>query len=283
MAFGDSARKAKEVSENRNAVNMSTEPIYFPIVDGSNFFRLFPGDDVILFREWWFDVPVLVKDKEGNERFEIKSRPAILSVFNSSTGYYDSAEQNQQDPLSEWFYAKTEDERKALKKFIRTRFAVNVINRNLVTRNEDGTFIPDSDGEPLNSVQILTHSGGKEGGKHVLQSIMDCVGDMRNAKGKKIESHMADLLIRKAGSGYDTRYAVSVGYNQEEIDFDSFVKYDIESFYKPFPFDAIRDMMSAEKDWNAIRDEYNIPQWPKKYGTSERNIPAVVDDTELPV
>lgn len=282
MAFGDSARKAKEVSDNRtSAVNTGVEPIYFPIVDGSNFFRLFPNDDVVMFREWWFDIAVFTKDKDGNEKYEVKSRPAILSVFNPETGYYDAAESGQ-DPLSEWYYAKTEDERKALKKFIRTRFAVNIVNRNLVKKNEDGTFIPHQDGEPLNSVQILTHSGGKEGGKHVLQSIMDCVGDMRNARGKQIAAHMSDLLIRRAGSGFDTRYAISVGYNQEEIDFDSFTKYDLESFYKPFPFDALRDMMEGEKDWNTIKEEYNIPQWPQKYNTI-RNIPTTLEnDGDLP-
>lgn len=270
MAFGDNAKKAKQSAENRQNKPVGGDDVYFPVVDGPNLFRLFPDDDVILFREFWMEVPV-IRMKDDVEVIEPQEKPIILSVFNPASGFFEAAEPSQ-DPISGWYYGLTEDERKALKKTIRTRFAINVLNRNLVSKNPDGTVVADEDGEPMNKVQILVHSGGKEGDKHVLQSITDCVADMRNVKGKKIAPHEADLKIVRAGKGFDTRYSVNVGYNQEPVDFSPFVKYDLTSHYKPFPFEALRLLMDGDTDWSTIKKQFNISSMPSKF----------VDDSDVP-
>jgi hypothetical protein len=246
MAFGDNARKAKEASGIRNGASTTSTPTYFPFDIGNNLFRLFPNEDVIMYREFWMTVPVLMTDSQQKQRYEQKERRAILSVFDPNDMGYRTAEGKKQDPVTEWFYSLSEEERKAADKKIRTRFAVNVLNRNLFLKLEDGTLARHDEGEPLDIVQVLSHSAGKEGGTHTYQELIDCTKNIRNIKGKKIEPHESDINIRRTGEGkFSTRYSVSIGFNQEEVDFSQFQKYDLESFYKPFPFEALTAMQQG--------------------------------------
>jgi hypothetical protein len=265
MAFGDSAQKMAETASQKSTSN--TVPPYLQIKNGETIFRLFPEENEVQWREFWLEVPVTrkVDDKETTKN---ENRSLILSVLNPETGYFDSAEKGTQDPLSEWYYDLTEGERKALGTYIRTRFAVNVLNRNLVTKNGD-EVVPDENGEPWNVVQILSHSGGKKGGKHRLQDITDCISSMRNSKGKSIKPWESDIRIVRGGEGLGTRYSVYQGFNQDPVDFSEYTDdlFLLEEFYKPFPFEAIEALRNGA-EWNETLDRYDIKRFPSRRVTA---------------
>lgn len=281
MAFGDSAKKlADNASSNKKSTAFTTIPQFMKIPQGETIFRLFPDETEVQWREYWLEVPVTSKNAQGDEVTVRANRSLILAVTNPDTGYFEYAESGQ-DPLTEWYYSMDEDERKAKKlPYIRTRFAINAINRNLVTKDASGNVVPSENGSPWNIVQILSHSGGKEGGKHTLQAIKDCIGNMRNKNAKPAKPHELDLRIIRSGTGMmDTRYLIYPGNNSDDIDFDTLSdqRFDLVAHYQPFPFEAIEDLRQG-MEWNETLARYNISKFPRRFNETS----TIDSDEDLP-
>ena len=263
MAFGDSVKAAAKAAENNKSKSaaFSNVPVYVPLKKGVVTLRLFP-EDVIMWKEYWMEIPVTRKDENGNEKTSIEKRPLILAVFNALDEEWENAESGY-DPVSQMLYNQSEEDRK--KNYAKTRFAMNVLNRTLGKTNDDGAFIPHEDGSPWNVVQVLSQSASvKSTGKDFLSDLITVAQSMRGSNGKPIQPHEGDIQVITTGEKFnEIKRTVLPSYNQEPVDFSKFVRYDLEAFYKPYPFEMLQDIIDGA-EWNETRERYGISAFPSK-------------------
>jgi hypothetical protein len=263
MAFGDSTKQAATKQQTQN-----TDPVFIDLKSGSIRIIRILGDEV-QFKEAWLEVPVKV-----GEDIKTLKRPFIVAVFNPTTGYFEHPDHDRwyDNPIS--VMVNEMEEAEAKKNAPKTRFAVNVLNRTPAKKNEDGTFVYSDDGDPLETVQVLVQSAGKEGGKHFLQALLTSVEGLRNPKTRKPVGILeTDLKVITKGTGIETVRAVVPDFNQEPLD-KEYVLYDLVSFYTPWPSGALQEIVDGA-EYSDVRNRYKIPAFPTKVGTplTEEDLP----------
>lgn len=191
------------------------------------------------------------------------------------------------DPLWKHISERFEKGSKERKGF-RTRFAINVLDKTPVLYTDDGQVVyPDGkgnytriastsnkelpkpltgDAKPLNKVRLLVGSSGAEGGNHDLQKLLDTVNDVDNPNtGEKAKPHHFDLKWKITGKEFNDirrNFHLTANYTTLAPAFALLPRYDLESWVRPWPHDAISELLEG-RDLNELIEEYRIELYPK--------------------
>jgi hypothetical protein len=259
MAFGSTRTKPQDKTQTGKF-----DPVYLDVKAGKRVIRIL--SDEISYRVYWLDVNV-----KSGDTLKIARRPIIAARLYDGAWKGHADENWYKNPYQE--YISTLDEEAAKKLYAKTRFIVNVYDRTEVIKTADGVFYPDEKGNysvtgekaPHNTVMLLEGSSGKEDGKHLLQEIMDAQEDLRSMEtSKPLTLFESDIVISTKGTGIDTKRKVNGGFNQLPVEFVQSDLYDLDSFVKPWPHQAIEDVMNGV-EYGAVRDAYDLLAYPKKY------------------
>jgi len=297
MAFGSSMRKKSDTS-----VTKSDKPrgiFISPILDlkpGLRQFRLLPAmplhevafngitiyapEPEIGFAEYW----ITVKDSKNPKG----SRK--LRVFVDPQNRFDNYIWREvMEPMPKEVKGVKNPERAMAK----SKFAINVYDRTPVVFAEDGMPIyPNQAGEylyngvtydagaktPRNAIMILEGSNGSEGGDHILGRIENLVNNMtHDVEGvdQAVPPYGYDIRITstipKGGQPQDVTRAVLSTAIRKLPDQDlvwSLPRYEIEHFYKPYPDEALKDLIEGV-DVQEVFEAYDIVKWVRLPETPE--------------
>lgn len=249
MAFGSTLQQKKPIRAN-------TANMFLPLTEGTRDVRIL-GAEVQSRVLWYNKKPVRIARLVGD----------------SWRGHAD--ESWYECPMNEW--VKTLDDAEQKRAYAKIRFMVNVFDRTPVITEDGVTYWPNKNGkyfkkaekglieitgtpEPHNKVMVIDQSGGAEGGKHFLQSLITAAEQLMSMKtGKSISIHEGDLRIVTKGEGIETNRSVYAGFNQEPLEVTEM--YDLESFTVVWPHAAQRALLEGG-DYNTIMSEFNIPMYP---------------------
>lgn len=264
MAFGSTLEQKKPVRNSNGS-----QGIFLDLKEGARDVRIL-GSEV--------QVKVIWKDK----------KPIRIARLVEGTwrGFQD---ENWYDcPMNAWVNSHDEAEQKKL--YAKTRFLVNVYDRTPVVTVDGVTYYPNKAGkyfkktdkgfeelrtevdaknpnatiytpEPHNKVMVIDQSGGAEGGKHFLQSLMTAAENLMSMKtNKHISINESDLRIVTKGEGIDTNRSVFAGFNQEPLTVTEM--YDLESFAVVWPYEAQNALLNGA-DYSTVIAGWNIPMFPE--------------------
>jgi len=238
MAFGETLAQKKPVRNSNGS-----QDIFLDLKEGARDVRIL-GSEVQQKVIWYEKKPVRIARLVGDT-------------------WRGSGDENWYDcPMNEWVRSFDEAEQKKL--YAKTRFLVNVFDRTPVIIVDGVTYYPNKSGkyfkktdkgfeelrtevdaknpsatiytpEPHNKVMVIDQSGGAEGGKHFLQSLMTAAENLMSmTTGKKIAIHDSDLRIVTKGEGIDTNRSVFAGFNQEPLEVTEM--YDLDTFAVVWPY-----------------------------------------------
>jgi len=180
---------------------------------------------------------------------------------------------------------------------VRRRFFMNVLDKSMVVKLDDGSliygnnqnqYLTSQSGEvvpvigkkPERNMQVQVLEGsvssgqGRNGLLNEIEELSKSVFD--DDTNELIPITMVDIEIVTRGKGLNTNRAVYVGANRDPIPSDvlSLPMYDIEGYAKPFPPDAIKDLLKG-MDYTEVLRAYNITAMPRLLETS-KNVADVV-------
>lgn len=183
---------------------------------------------------------------------------------------------------------------------IRRRFFMNVLDKSLVIKQEDGgliyannqnQFLVTQNGEvitvtdrkPERNMQIMVLEGsvssgqGRNGLLNEVEELSKSAFD--DETNELIPITKVDIEIVTRGKGLNTNRAVYLGANRDPIPATvlSQPMYDIESFAKPFPVDAIKELLKG-KDYSEVLKSFNIMAMPKLLDGAGSAKPAANDE-----
>lgn len=238
MAFGSTAGAVPSAPKK----SASGEGLFVKMGLGSKVVLRIVGEEVI-WREYWYkNRPVI---------------PAVLRVTEEGAEYVTAdGESNWYDnPLQQYYDTLDQEEVKRKGLYSKPRFAVNVFVREV---DEAGAVLSKG------TLKLLTQSAGKPGGNHFLGKLVTLNdGAMLDFDtGKPVK--LTDTDIRIVTTGDDPQRpnrTILQGPKLAAPDIKEI--YDLKSWIKPWPFDAIAELMQDEADYDAIRTKYNLPKFPE--------------------
>ena len=289
MAFGDTQNQRKQSSASKN---VSFDPVFLKLPEGERIVRVM-GTEVQV-KRYFFDVN-MGDGKKGQKPIFVARLEQVADEWVWIGAEGESWWENPIDRMYAEQYEKEEINKKGL--YANTRFYVNVLDRSLVLKDEDGKVLWEEtyltkDGEvkdeykqygepsPNNLVMILEQSSGKVGvgANHFYQNLLDAGKTLKNRKGKPIPITACDLRIvgiktDKTFAGFPViKRQVYPGIDQDEV--PDMPLYDIYSWAKPWPYAAIQAILDGEVYADVIK-EYGIQMFPQKEGkeTPEEDLP----------
>jgi hypothetical protein len=168
---------------------------------------------------------------------------------------------------------------------IRRRFFMNVLDKSLVIKQEDGgliyannqnQFLISQNGEliavtdrkPERNMQVMVLEGsvssgqGRNGLLNEVEELSKSAFDEET--NELIPITKVDIEIVTRGKGLNTNRAVYLGANRDPIPAAALKQpmYDVESFAKPFPVDAIKELLKG-KDYMEVLKAFNISAMPR--------------------
>lgn len=174
---------------------------------------------------------------------------------------------------------------------VRRRFFMNVLDKSMVIKLDDGSliygnnqnqYVTSQNGEmlpvtgkrPERNMQIQVLEGsvssgqGRNGLLNEIEELSKSVFD--DDTNELVPITMVDIEIVTRGKGLNTNRAVYVGANRDPISPDvlSLPMYDIEAYAKPFPTDAIKDLLKG-MDYSEVIRAYNITAMPRLLETTK--------------
>jgi hypothetical protein len=181
---------------------------------------------------------------------------------------------------------------------IRRRFFMNVLDKSMVVKLDDGSLIygnnqnqfmvsqngelvPVTDRKPARNMQIMVLEGsvssgqGRNGLLNEIEELSKSVFD--EDTNELIPITKVDIELVTRGKGLNTNRAVYVGANRDAIPAEvlKMPLYDIDSFAKPFPVDAIKDLLKGS-DYTEVLKAYNLTAMPKLIERAETGTRPVV-------
>jgi hypothetical protein len=183
---------------------------------------------------------------------------------------------------------------------IRRRFFMNVLDKSLVIKQEDsgliyannqnqflvtqnGEVISVTDRKPERNMQIMVLEGsvssgqGRNGLLNEVEELSKSAFD--DETNELIPITKVDIEIVTRGKGLNTNRAVYLGSNRDPIP-SAVLKlpmYDVESFAKPFPVDAIKELLKG-KDYMEVLKAFNIMAMPRLLEAGSAQPAAVTAD-----
>jgi len=180
---------------------------------------------------------------------------------------------------------------------VRRRFFMNVLDKSMVIKLDDGSLIygnnqnqyvtsqngemvPVTGKKPERNMQIMVLEGsvssgqGRNGLLNEIEELSKSVFD--DDTNELIPITMVDIEVVTRGKGLNTNRAVYVGANRDAIPADvlSLPMYDIENYAKPFPADAIKDLLKG-MDYTEVLRAYSITAMPRLLDTG-KDVAAVI-------
>lgn len=174
---------------------------------------------------------------------------------------------------------------------VRRRFFMNVLDKSMVIKLDDGSLIygnnqnqyvtsqngemvPVTGKKPERNMQVQVLEGsvssgqGRNGLLNEIEELSKSVFD--DDTNELIPITMVDIEIVTRGKGLNTNRAVYVGANRDAIPPEvlSLPMYDIEGYAKPFPTDAIKDLLKG-MDYSEVLRAYNITAMPRLLETTK--------------
>jgi hypothetical protein len=168
---------------------------------------------------------------------------------------------------------------------VRRRFFMNVLDKSMVIKLDDssliygnnqnqyfvsqnGEMVPVTGRKPERNMQIMVLEGsvssgqGRNGLLNEIEELSKSVFD--DDTNELIPITMVDIELVTRGKGLNTNRAVYVGANRDPIPADVLKQpmYDIENYAKPFPVDAIKDLLKG-MDYTEVLRAYNITAMPR--------------------
>jgi len=121
---------------------------------------------------------------------------------------------------------------------------------------------------PLNQVRILEGSNGREGGKHMMQGLIDLIGVTHPTDEDRVMSlYEFDIALRIAGEGTNTRRVFSVGgdFNPIPEKYITLPRFNLQEWAKPWDDGALEALLNGEDLYEVVQS-YNITLTPKLVG-----------------
>jgi hypothetical protein len=258
MAFGRIPDNRKEASTE----DRTFEPVFFDHKSGIREFRV--RGNAVQVKRHWFEVNVNGK-KSG--------RPFVVAVLRDGEWIGWEGNNFYANPINEYANTLPEDQQKKL--WPATRFFVNVLDRTPVIIVGGVVHYPDKSEKytvagnpsPHNKVLVMEGSDGKDGGKHLRQSMEDVLIGARNYKtGERIKSIFdTDLRMIITGTGTDTKRPLSIGFDQDPLpeELMNIPLWDLEGWIKPWNYNALDELVSGA-DYNEVVKRYNVQLFPKR-------------------
>jgi hypothetical protein len=188
---------------------------------------------------------------------------------------------------------------------IRRRFFMNVLDKSMVIKQEDGgliyannqnQFLVTQNGEviavtdrkPERNMQIMVLEGsvssgqGRNGLLNEVEELSKSAFDEET--NELIPITKVDIEIVTRGKGLNTNRAVYLGANRDPIPASVLKQsmYDVESFAKPFPVDAIKELLKG-KDYMEVLKAFNIMAMPRMSETAPSQSSAPSTEEHAPV
>ncbi len=135
--------------------------------------------------------------------------------------------------------------------------------------------------EPLNKIRIFEGSYGKPGGRHLFAQFDTLVNTVEDGNGLLRNLGEFNLRLFTTGSDMNTSRSIRNLNNYSllptEANFGN--RYDLETWTKPWPDDAVQRIIDGE-DYVEIIAEYNLAQFPQLFDHTDDPIAVVADDEE---
>lgn len=168
---------------------------------------------------------------------------------------------------------------------IRRRFFMNVLDKSMVVKLEDGSLIygnnqnqylmsqngelvPVTGKKPERNMQIMVLEGsvssgqGRNGLLNEIEELSKSVFDEETSELIPITN--VDIEVVTRGKGLNTNRAVYVGANRDPIPSEilKLPMFDIDAYAKPFPADAIKDLLKG-LDYGEVLKAHGITVMPR--------------------
>jgi len=286
MGFGASAKRTPVKS-----TDFSSNKMFFDTKRGIRVFRILPNTEEIRIKQHWVALntdgthePVFgYSDTDKRVR-----RPVCVAVFDPSEGEYgtwNGASDNwYNNPINQWVEGADLEHEELKKMYAKEIFYLNVLNRTMCKVVGDVTHFPDTKNKfpqgtesivakMLNQVQILQGSSGKVRdengditGKHLYARLMSTIeGDeIDPATGNQLSPDAYDIRLLTSGTGIDTERGFSITANRDAIDWSAHKAFDLKSWLKPWPDEALDDLLMGRGTYAEIVKTYGIVQYPEQ-------------------
>jgi hypothetical protein len=133
--------------------------------------------------------------------------------------------------------------------------------------------------EPLNQVRVIQGTSGRTDppGKHFFQQFYNLIGTFEDGDGTIRDLWEYDLVIKITGIDTETVRALTPQPNFKPTPEDMVFapRYDLAAFAKPWPNDAIEDVLN-DRDYNEVVAEYGIVTQPQL-----KPVRSALDDTVI--
>lgn len=283
MPFGATS-KIKEPEKTQT--QKTFDPVFFNLPNNGSRIVRFLGDEVQVKMMFW--------DKVNMGDGKVGNKPILLAVtrLNDSGEVEFVTHDNQNlwdNPISTHYRdTLTEDEIKTRGLYPKQRFYLNVLDRTLVLKTDDGGILypeqyQDSEGNvrsefsslgepfPHEKVLILNQTSGKDTGDHYYNAVREAGKQLvSNKNGKKINIDQSDFRLTNSPSGkkwngFETiTRNVYPHFNQDVIPstIDTTL-WDLAEWLQPWPYDAIQDIIDGEV-YSEVVEKYGIRLFPIK-------------------
>lgn len=276
MAFGRSKTVKKETFEQN-----SKYPVFLDVKVGVRIVRAYEtGSEEVRVKRHW-----LAKNDDGtwspkfgyNPYDKRPSIPVIVAVYDPETEKWigDNA-QWRNNPVDSIVASLSQEERKG--KYAQEVVFLNILDRTPVKYNVEGMpLYPDDKGnypdeckdqvaKPHNKIQILTGSSGDAGTDTLYGNLLNLAETTLDEDGDLLPFHAYDIKVdtRKDPKSGKISRNVTPTFNRKALpeSLANFPTYDLKSWLKPWPNDAIQILLDGA-DYKETIENYGLQAYPK--------------------
>lgn len=282
MPFGKSAKPVAP----KTATTGESRDIFFDTKQGQREFRIVPGADEVRMRSLFFAhepdgtwVPTFNYDPKDRRA----KKPIVVAVYNADSESWEYGGEWGNNPIDLYIESLDLSDEEKKKMYAKEKFILCVLDRTKVKTLADGTLCyPDTRGkfvagtesivaQRINKIKILQGSSGtpkdEDGnfkGKHLYRALLETVDGQLDEEGNPRDPTTYDLRLLTSGKDLDTQRTFSVVPGvPEDIDWSEYKLLDLQSWCRPWDFEAIQQFMDGG-DYAELMRAQGITMYPNE-------------------
>ena len=277
MPFGASAKTKKPKSATSNTESAKSKTQWFNLQPGIRVFRLPEGSQEVKIKRYWLaqdaDTKRWIPSFGYNPADKRLRRPVTVARHDPIEDAWIGDHANWYDnPVNAWIDSLPEDERKGM--FPQERFYLNVIDLTNVKIAPDGkVYYPNARYEypdaPKDSTRrkhgimtIFDGTSGDSGSDTLYGKLHRAIVHAVNEDMEPLQPHEFELraiITQEQKRLYD----ISIGAISDlDPEYAALDMYELESWTKPWPNDALYDLLEYGKEYMDVVQEYDISLYP---------------------